>query len=178
MKKITRVLLAVTVLGVLLGHSIVGIQPGYARMDVDCEITRFNQVMEASSLYTTTFRSWRYGQPVSCLAQCTTSCNWISDPTERQQCIAECVIDCQSTRYTAYTGAQGALATAGSQPCAYNPDQCAEARARRDQCQATLAGQWETPDYDANGNVDMTWSFHVSGEYMACYAASGMDSCE
>ncbi|HWN10235.1 MAG TPA: hypothetical protein VNO50_13375 [Pyrinomonadaceae bacterium] len=172
MKKITGVLLLGMLLSVLLAPSMVGIQPSYARMDVDCEITRFNATMDASSSYTTAFRSWRYGVPITCLQQCTTSCG--GNPT----CISGCTPACQNTRYTEYTDAGSALASAGNEPCAYNPDQCAEARARRDQCQATLAGQWENPDYDENNNIDMTWQFYVSGEYMACYAASGMDSCE
>jgi hypothetical protein len=180
MKRTPTVLLLGLVFSFLLGISLMGIQPTYARLEptrapasVDCETARFNAVMNADTQYTNTFRSWRYGVPVSCMAECTATCG-SSNPS----CMSGCLTSCDDTRFDAFTTAQGVLGAAGNQPCAYNPDQCDDARARRDACQATLNGQWETPDYDANGNIDITWRMYVSAQYMSCYAGTGMDSCE
>ncbi len=181
MKKTPISLLLGIGFSLLVGLSLMGIEPSYARIEstraltsVDCEIDRFNAVMNADVQYTGAFRSWRYGDPVSCYTQCTGTCSGSPNPF----CMSDCMDACDDTRFDAFTSAGDALATAGNQPCAYNPDQCDDARARRDQCQATRNAHWENPDYDANNNVDITWSMYVAAEYMSCYAGTGMDSCE
>lgn len=175
MKKIATFLVIGVVFSVLLGHSFVGTRTSYARVSFDCESDRFEAVMTADMGYTSAFRLWYRNDPTTCAQQCAAQCSGSPTPTA---CISACMASCPTERYDAYTDAQDALSAAGSTPCAYNPDQCADARARRDACQAMLAGQWENPMYDENNNIDMTWQMHVSGEYMTCYGASGMNSCE
>jgi hypothetical protein len=174
MKKITTILVIGVVFSVLLGHSFVGTRTSYARVSFDCESDRFNAVLAADSTYTSAFRLWYRNDPTTCQQQCTAQCSGSSSPT----CVSDCLDSCPTDRHDAYLSAQDALSAAGSAPCSYNPDQCADARDKRDMCLATLNGQWENPMYDENNNIDINWRFYVSNEYMTCYAASGMDNCE
>jgi len=176
MKKIMVTLVIGVVLSVLLVNSFVGTRPAHASFD--CESERFNEVLAADATYTSAFQLWYRNNPTTCAQQCAAQCSGISNPTQRQQCEDDCNASCPTDRYNAYTAAGDALAAAGSAPCAYNPDQCADARDKRDQCLATRNAQWENPMYDENNNIDTNWQFYVSSEYMACYAASGMDNCE
>jgi hypothetical protein len=173
MKKFMTALMMGVILSILIGYSSVGTRPSYARVSFDCESERFDAVMSADMGYTSAFRLWYRNDPTTCPQQCTTQCGGSSNP-----CYTGCVASCPTERYDAYDSAQDALISAGSTPCAYNPDQCADARARRDACQAMLNAQWETPMYDENNNIDMNWQMHISTEYMTCYGASGMNSCE
>lgn len=175
MKKITGALIIGVVLSVLLVNSFVGTRPAHARVSFDCESDRFNAVLAADATYTSAFRLWYRNDPTTCAQQCTAQCSSSPTPT---QCYSDCMTSCPTDRYNSYTSAGDALAAAGSTPCAYNPDQCADARDKRDQCLATLNAQWENPMYDENNNIDINWRFYVSSQYMACYAASGMDNCE
>jgi len=174
MKKIATVLVLGVVLSVLLVNSFVGTRPAYARVSFDCESERFDAVLAADANYTSAFRLWYRNDPSTCQQQCTTQCNGSPNPT----CVDDCLASCPAERYDAYVDAQDALSAAGSAPCAYNPDQCADARDKVAQCQAMRAGQWENPMYDANGNIDNEWRMHVTMEYMTCYGASGMNNCE
>jgi hypothetical protein len=176
MKKLA--LLLGIVLSLLLGHGLVGTQPSYA---IDCEVERFNDFMDANAQYTSTFRSWYFDEPLSCQQECTATCDQISDPNARQTCmnnLSNCISNCDASRYNSYTSAQDNLMAVASRPCSYNPDQCGEARWRRDLCNAAYNAHWGNPVYDGNGNIDGNWMFYVFQEYMACRAASGIDNCE
>jgi len=173
MRKITTVLGIGVVFCALLGSSFVGTRPSYAGFD--CESDRFNAVLAADANYTSAFRLWYRNDPTTCAQHCTSQCANAPSPTA---CYDSCTASCPNERYQGYVSAGDALAAAGSTPCAYNPDYCAQARANRDQCLATRNAQWENPMYDENGNIDMNWQMYVSNEYMACYGASGMDNCE
>lgn len=181
MKNFKLTLRLTFVLCLLISCGLIWTQPNSAGNFYDCEIDRFNDFMDANSLYTTTFRSWYRNDPISCQTQCTNQCNQISDPIERQQCmnnIGSCMSACDSGRYNDFTSAQDNLISVGNRTCSYNPDQCAEARYRRDQCNLNRMAQWENPMYDENGNYDNTWLSHVFEEYNTCFAASGINQCE
>ncbi|MEW6734465.1 MAG: hypothetical protein AB1489_24275, partial [Acidobacteriota bacterium] len=167
------------VFSLLLGLGLIWVQPDYAQIvGADCEEQRFNTFLQADSQYTNTFRSWYFGEPVSCLQECQQQCNSIIDLTERNTCIGECLKRCNNSRYSAFINAQDALMQAASQSCPYNPDACDAARARRDQCIATMDAHWQAPVYDENGNIDSTWWSFVIEEYFACWSASGVSNCE
>lgn len=176
MKRKTSLVILGMVLSVLLGASLLGIQPGYAYM-TDCEMDRFNAFMNANDQYTTTFRSWYFGDPVSCTAQCSPQCQGLSG-SAWSTCMSDCISSCDSSRYNSFTGAQDALISAAGMTCSYNPDFCAQARALRDQCNLTYSSHMENPVLDENGDIDGTWWNTAWTEYMACRTASGIDSCE
>ena len=175
MKRKTSVLIFAMVLSVLLGHSLAGMPPSYAYYD--CEMDRFNDFMNANDQYTNTFRSWYFGQPVSCYDQCTPQCNGLTG-SAWTDCMNTCISNCDSSRYNSFTSAQDALIAAANQTCSYNPDFCAQARSLRDQCVATYNAHMENPVLDENGEIDGVWWDTVVTEYMSCRTASGIDSCE
>jgi hypothetical protein len=159
-------------LGVLLlAQTPAGIQSGYAF--VDCESDRWNAFLNANDTYTSTFRSWYFGEPVSCIQVCQNQCG-PSNPT----CMQACLNTCDTERYNAFTSAQDALLAAVNQSCPVNPDFCDQARYNRDQCVWDYNLAWQYPELDGNGNVDETWANTVSTTYSACWAASGINSCE
>jgi|GEM_PF-2837979 len=176
MKGKTPLVILGIVLTLLLGQSLVGMQPGYAHMS-DCELDRFNAFMNANDQYTNTFRSWYFSDPTSCQQECTPQCNGLSS-SAWTTCMNNCTSSCDSSRYNSFTGAQDTLMAAANQTCSYNPDFCAQARALRDQCVATYNSHMENPVLDGNGDVDVIWADTVMTEYMACRTASGIDSCE
>ncbi len=180
MKRKTALVILGIVLSVLLGQSLAGTQPSYAYM-FDCEMDRFNAFMNANDQYTTTFRSWYFSDPISCQTQCTNQCNQLATQAERDQCMANlstCVNNCDTSRFNSFTTAEDNLMMAASMTCSYNPDFCGQARALRDQCNATFSGQMENPVLDENEEIDGVWLGTVTTEFWACRTASGIDSCE
>lgn len=178
MKKTKLALFLGIVFSLLLGPSLVGIQPSYAHRSIDCETERFNAFMGANDQYTSTFRSWYFGLPVSCQQQCAPTCNPISDPYLKGLCFSNCITSCDNSRYSSFTTAQNALVSAASEPCPHDPDYCAQAFTAHQQCIATYFLHWENPVYDENGNIDGTWLSFVADEVMACRTASGIDNCQ
>lgn len=154
-----------------LSQTPAGIQPSYAFFD--CESQRWEAFLNANSTYTTTFRSWYFGEPLSCIQVCQGQCGQ-NNPT----CMAECLNTCDTTRYTAFTDAQDALTAAVSQSCTFNPDFCDQARYNRDQCVWDYNLAWQYPELDANNEVDATWADTVSTTFSSCWAASGINGCE
>lgn len=167
----------------LAGVSLLGIASLFSNpcFASDCETDRFYDWLNADSNYTSTFRSWYYGDPVSCDQQCTQQCNAIQDPQQRQQCFANigaCISGCNSTRYTAFLGSQDTLMEVASRSCPFNIDFCAQARGYRDQCVMTYNAQMTYPEFDEKGNIDQEWLAFVMNEYSACLMASGVQQCE
>ena len=179
MKRKTSIVILGMVLTILLGLSLGGPQRGQAYFD--CEMDRFNDFMNANDTYTTTFRSWYFGDPISCMTECSNQCNQLPAGPQRDQCMASistCLSNCDSSRYDSFTSAQDALIMAANQPCTYEPDFCAEARYLRDLCVLTYNSQMENPVLDENQQIDGTWWGVVSTEYWSCRTASGIDQCE
>ena len=177
MKRKTSLVILGMVLSILLGQSLVGMQSGYAHMSFECEISRFNAYMNANDQYTTTFRSWYFGQPMSCQDQCIPQCNGLSG-SAWTTCMNNCINSCNSSRYSSFMGAQDALIAAGNQMCPYNIDFCDTARTLRNQCQNGFNTQMAEPVLDANGDIDSVWWDSVFTRYESCRAASGIDFCE
>lgn len=181
MKKFTLALRLTFVFCMLIGCGLLWSPANQAHTFYDCEIDRFNDFLDANSLYTTTFRSWYRNDPISCSTQCTNQCNQISNPTQRQECmnnINTCIASCDTGRYSDFTSAQDNLVSVGNRVCSYEPDFCAEARYQRDQCNLNNSANWENPMYDENGNYDDEWLSFVIEASMSCRAASGIDQCE
>ena len=179
MKRKTSLVIFGMVLTVLLGLSLLGPQRG--RASWDCEIDRFNAFMSANDTYTTTFRSWYFGDPTSCYTQCVNQCNQLPAGPQRDDCMANlstCISNCDASRYTSFSSAQDALVAAANTPCTYNPDFCDNARYLRDQCVWNYNLQMENPVLDENQEIDGTWWNTVITEYFSCRAASGIDQCE
>lgn len=176
-RKTSRVILGM-LLSILLGASLVGMQPGQAYSD--CELDRFNAFMNANDQYTTTFHSWYFGQPVSCSIQCQNECNQLPEPqrTSCQANLSSCVTSCDSARFNTFTSAEDALISAANQYCSYNLDFCSQARGIRDQCVATYFGHMENPVLDGNGDIDLVWADMIITQYSSCIAASGVNYCE
>jgi hypothetical protein len=176
MKRKTSLVILGMVLSVLIGASLVSMQPAYAYMS-DCEMDRFNAFMNANDQYTSTFRSWYFGEPESCTTQCSPQCQGLTG-SAWTTCMNDCISSCDSSRYNSFTSAQDSMIAAANQTCSYNPDFCAQARALRDQCVMNFNSQMENPVLDENGEVDVIWGDAVITEYMSCRTASGVDSCE
>ena len=175
MKTRTSLLIMGMVLTALIGQSLM--QPRRASA-FDCETNLWNAFLNADSQYTSTFRSWYFGDPVSCESQCASGqCSGLSEP-QLSACMSNCVAACNNTRYNSFTDAQDALISATSATCQYNPDACAAARARRDECVSTNNLHWENPVLDGEGNPDQEWASMVMTEYSSCLSASGISSCE
>ena len=172
MKRKVLLVLFGMVLTVLLAQSLVT-QPGHAHTLVDCDEDRLNAFMDADSQYTSTFRSWYFGDPETCGQECANQCS----QGATSQCL-ECMENCDSSRYSAFTSAQDSLMAAANQSCPFNPDFCDQARHIRDQCVATRASYMQNPVLDENGNIDSTWRNFVIDEYWACWSASGVGACE
>ena len=159
-------------LGVLLlAQTPAGIQSTYA--SYDCESNLWAAFLNANDTYTTKFRSWYFGEPISCVSVCQGQCGQ-NNPT----CMQACLNTCDASRYTEFTDAQDSLLAAVSQTCTFNPDFCDQARYNRDQCVWDYNLAWQNPVLDANNNVDETWSNTVSTTFSSCWAASGVNGCE
>ena len=175
MKRKTTLVILGMVLSVLMAQLLAGTQPSYAYFD--CETNRWNAFLNANDTYTTTLRSWYWGQPVSCFTECQPQCAQLSG-SAWSTCMQNCVNNCNDTRYGAFVGAQNSLLAAVNMTCPFNPDVCDQARYNRDQCVATYNLEWQYPGLDGNGNVDEVWADAVSTEFSACMAASGIMGCE
>jgi hypothetical protein len=168
LKILVRVMFCI---GLLVMTMWIYVQPNSA---LDCESDRWDAFMSANDTYTTTFRSWYFGDPVSCQTTCTQSCNGSSDP----QCVSNCVSSCDTTRYNDFTTAQNGLVSAASQPCPINPDYCDNARYQNDLCNLQYTNYIENPVIDPEtGEWDQEWFSMVMTEGQSCTRASGIDNC-
>jgi hypothetical protein len=178
MQRKTQLVLIGLVFTILLGGNLAGTQSGQAaHAVVDCESDLWNAFIAANSTYTSTFRSWYRGDPISCNQQCTPQCNGLSGAA-LTTCMNNCITSCDSTRFAAFQGAQQGLIDVASQTCPVSQDQCAAARARRDACNATYQAHLADPMLDENGNYDLTWLGMVFEEHSSCMAASLIEACE
>lgn len=167
-------------LTVMVGLSLAGPQRGQAYRQF-CEIERFYAFMAANDTYTSTFRSWYFGDPTSCTTQCTNQCNQLPTQPERDQCLsntAACVSSCNSSRFGAFTSAQDSMITAANAPCTFDLDFCEEARSLATECGNIYAAHMANPVLDENQQIDGTWWSTVFTEFTSCRTASGIDQCE
>lgn len=118
----------------------------------------FTAYLNADNTYFSAFNLYNYNDPTSCATDCTGS----PDPN--------CVSNCETTRYTSLGNAQLGLQSLALDTCTpTSPDECAQARGRRDDCVA---------QYDPFSIEDPVELERIFTQYEACLEASKVASCE
>ena len=120
----------------------------------------------ANAGYDTARVSYFYGQPTTCRDDCVAQ-----NPTNTHSTVIDqCVEDCGTFRHTAFGEAQTTLFSSSLLTCQPETvDQCAQARAMADQCDAQYdPGQYATPE-----EYLAVWS-----QLSACREASKIHMCE
>lgn len=150
---------------------------------MDCETRRFCDWQSANDNYTVRFNLLR-NIPVSCSQVCNANnCATLPTQAERDACILQaniCIMNCEQQRLNDYLEAQNQIVSVSTRSCPFNPDQCAIARARRDECVAINEATWAHPVYDENtkGAYDSDWLSFALNQYSTCLQSSGIQNCE
>ena len=176
MKRKTRLVLIGLVLSILIGGGLVGTPP--SRADLACELQLANDFWAADSQYTTTFRSWYLGKPTTCDAQCSPQCSSLTG-SAHTTCMNNCINSCNSTRFSAFQGAQTNLMTVAGRDCPLDsPNFCDGAQAAAANCTSTRNSRMANPVRNPDGSLDITWASMVMESYSACMEVSGIDQCQ
>lgn len=165
-KATSKVLRAVLIAAVLVVGLIIGTPDKSGRAHATSCYESMVAFHNANTGYDTARISYFYGQPTTCRDDCVAQ----NPPNTHSTVIDQCVEDCGTIRYTTFGEAQLTLFSSSLLTCQPETvDQCAQARAMADQCDAQYdPGQYATPE-----EYMAVWS-----QLSACREASKIHMCE
>ncbi len=160
-----RVLRAVLLGAVLVAGLVIGAPDESGRAHATSCYEAMVSFHNANVGYESARISYFYSEPTSCLQDCKDS-----NPTADSSTLTLCEGDCQTSRYTRLNHAGSTLFGASLLTCTPETvDQCAQARAMADQCDALYnPGNYSTPE-----EYMAVWS-----QLSACREASKIHMCE
>ena len=165
-KATSKVLRAVLIAAVLFVGLVSGTLDKSGRVHAQSCYDSMVAFHNANAGYDTARISYFYSQPTSCWEDCITQ----NPPNTNSTVIDQCVGDCNTIRHTTFAEAQTTLFGTSLLTCSPETvDQCAQARAMADQCDA----QYDPGQYSTLEEYLAVWS-----QLSACRLASKVDMCQ